>query len=77
MRYWLVACTDSGVKVWDLETKQIVNNLVPEVYDLIKSDKRIESPKALSATWSADGNTLYAGFSDGVIRVYNVIVENA
>lgn len=34
LRYWLVAATDEGVVVWDLETKGVVSRQIPEVYDL-------------------------------------------
>ena len=28
---------------------------------------------ALSLAWSADGQTLFAGYSDNIVRVYSVI----
>jgi guanine nucleotide-binding protein subunit beta-2-like 1 protein len=73
-RYWLVAATDAGIIVWDLETKRRINHIQPDVY-LPDSDRRIRSPKALSVAWSHDGEVLYAGFSDNKIRAYSVVSE--
>jgi len=64
-RYWLCAATASGVRIWDLESKETVVELVPE------SDKKTK-PEYLSVAWSADGSTLYCGCSDNTIRVYGV-----
>lgn len=65
-RYWLCAATDDSIKIWDLESKIVVDTLRPE---------ETESGKIPSCTclaWSADGSTLFAGFSDNIIRVYAV-----
>jgi guanine nucleotide-binding protein subunit beta-2-like 1 protein len=66
-RYWLCAATDECIKIWDLESKIIVDTLRPEPVD-----DNAKIPQAISLQWSADGSTLFAGYSDGIIRVYSV-----
>eukprot|EP00300_Choanocystis_sp_HF-7_P001716 c11379_g2_i1.p2 GENE.c11379_g2_i1~~c11379_g2_i1.p2 ORF type:complete len:327 (+),score=68.64 c11379_g2_i1:37-981(+) len=66
-RYWLCAATNEGIKIWDLESKKPVDELKPEL--LSEHDKL---PACLSLAWSADGNTLFAGYTDNVIRVWQV-----
>jgi len=70
-RYWLCAATQSSVKVWDLETKQLVSELKPELK--VTLSKKAIPPYAVSLAWSADGNTLFAGYTDGIIRVFKVV----
>jgi len=66
-RYWLCAGTDSGIKIWDLESKNVVASLDHNVQDFQPKAKK---PAALSLAWSADGTILYAGYSDNIIRVW-------
>ena len=56
------------IKVWDLESKNLVEGLRPEV----PGSARAEPPQCLSLAWSADGQTLFAGYSDNLIRVWQV-----
>nr|BAH56896.1 AT1G18080 [Arabidopsis thaliana] len=78
-RYWLCAATEHGIKIWDLESKSIVEDL--------KVDLKAEAEKAdnsgpaatkrkviycTSLNWSADGSTLFSGYTDGVIRVWGI-----
>merc|ERR1712196_42774 len=70
-RYWLCAGTDNGIRIWDLEGKGIVDELkldlpIPD----IKSKALPVS--CVSLAWSADGNTLFAGYTDSQIRVWQV-----
>jgi len=67
-RYWLCAAAGPTIKIWDLETKQIVDEL--------NTTQVTGKPEAecLSLAWSADGQTLFAGYSDNVIRVWQVSV---
>lgn len=65
-RYWLCAATEQGVRIWDLESKSVVQDLVaPEA----TKKKKIQ---CTSLAWSADGNTLFAGYNDNKIRVWKV-----
>lgn len=68
-RYWLCAASGSQVKIWDLEGKLIVDELTPAVHST--SSKAIQ-PECLSLAWSGDGQTLFAGYSDTLIRVWQV-----
>jgi len=62
-RYWLCAATQSSVRIWDLENKDVVAEIEPEA----KS-----KAECLSVAWSADGSTLYCGYTDNTIRVFGV-----
>eukprot|EP01004_Peranema_trichophorum_P005907 NODE_4747_length_1119_cov_229.626506_g4212_i0.p1 GENE.NODE_4747_length_1119_cov_229.626506_g4212_i0~~NODE_4747_length_1119_cov_229.626506_g4212_i0.p1 ORF type:complete len:320 (+),score=68.09 NODE_4747_length_1119_cov_229.626506_g4212_i0:83-1042(+) len=68
-RYWLCAGTESAIKIWDLESKSIVAELVPELPAL---SRKASKPECISLQWSADGTTLYSGYTDNTIRVWGV-----
>ena len=85
-RYWLCAATASCVKIFDLESKWVIfelkwssdshplliRSIVDELkpaYD-VREDAR--QPECVSIAWSADGQTLFAGFTDNVLRVWTV-----
>jgi guanine nucleotide-binding protein subunit beta-2-like 1 protein len=68
-RYWLCAATQSCIKIWDLESKGLVEELRPEFEHV---GKKSQPPYATCLAWSADGSTLYSGYTDGVIRVWQV-----
>ena len=61
--------TDLTIKVWDLESKNLVEDLRPEV----PGTARAEPPQCTSLAWSADGQTLFAGYTDNLIRVWQVV----
>ena len=65
-RYWLCAAAGSKIIIWDLESKQEVDTIIAE------SSKQGPLPEVLSLCWSADGSTLFAGYTDNVVRVYQV-----
>lgn len=67
-RYWLCAATSSNIKVWDLETKELVETLELPVESVTGSSM----PHCLSLCWSSDGTNLYSGYTDNVIRVWHV-----
>jgi guanine nucleotide-binding protein subunit beta-2-like 1 protein len=67
-RYWLCAATTQAIIVWDLESKVVVSEIkLPP-----PTGKKAIPTHCLSLCWSADGSTLFAGFTDNKIRVYNV-----
>ncbi|KAL6076594.1 Guanine nucleotide-binding protein subunit beta-2-like 1 [Balamuthia mandrillaris] len=78
-RYWLCAATTSGIKIWDLESKAPVADL--NKYTASSSffgeesaeSIKIKDPSCLSLAWSADGSTLFAGYTDNNIRVWETI----
>lgn len=68
-RYWLVAATTSCIKIWDLESKGMVDELRG---DFPVGGKNTQIPYCTSIAWSADGADLFAGYTDNRIRVYHV-----
>ena len=53
----------------DLEGKIVVDELRQEV---ISSSASGKAPECISLAWSADGQTLFAGYTDSLIRVWQV-----
>ncbi|XP_052010873.1 guanine nucleotide-binding protein subunit beta-2-like 1 [Xyrauchen texanus] len=70
-RYWLCAATGPSIKIWDLEGKIIVDELK---LDIITTNSKAEPPQCTSLAWSADGQTLFAGYTDNLIRVWQVTI---
>uniref|UniRef100_A0A8C1YFN2 Small ribosomal subunit protein RACK1 n=1 Tax=Cyprinus carpio TaxID=7962 RepID=A0A8C1YFN2_CYPCA len=70
-RYWLCAATGPSIKIWDLEGKIIVDELKQ---DIITTNSKAEPPQCTSLAWSADGQTLFAGYTDNLIRVWQVTI---
>ncbi|KAG1753036.1 guanine nucleotide binding protein beta subunit [Suillus lakei] len=68
-RYWLCAATASCVKIFDLESKSIVDELKPSFTDVGPNSRE---PECVSIAWSADGQTLFGGFTDNLVRVWTV-----
>ncbi|EIE27458.1 WD40 repeat-like protein [Coccomyxa subellipsoidea C-169] len=68
-RYWLCAATTNCIKIWDLESKSIVDELKPDFGEL---GKKAQVPYCVSLAWSADGATLYSGYTNGKIEVWGV-----
>jgi guanine nucleotide-binding protein subunit beta-2-like 1 protein len=69
VRYWLCAATASAIKIWDLESKVIVDELKLN----IQQSKKAIPIQCISLAWSQpDGQTLYAGYTDNSIRVWQV-----
>merc|ERR1711966_208358 len=70
-RYWLCAATDMGIRIWDLEGKGIVDELKLELPPADAKSKALPTA-CVSLAWSSDGNTLFAGYTDSHIRVWQV-----
>ncbi|KAH9622130.1 hypothetical protein KSS87_017966 [Heliosperma pusillum] len=78
-RYWLCAATETGIKIWDLESKTIVEDLK---LDLKTEADHLEGAASTTSknkiiyctclSWNADGTTLFSGYTDGVIRVWGL-----
>ncbi|WP_411016660.1 hypothetical protein, partial [Salmonella sp. s51944] len=69
-RYWLCAAAGPSIKIWDLENKTTVEDLKQDVFTA--GGKNEKQPTCLSLAWSSDGQTLFAGYSDSLIRVWQV-----
>ena len=50
--------------------RSIVDELKPAYTD-VREDAR--QPECVSIAWSADGQTLFAGFTDNLLRVWTVV----
>merc|ERR1711906_104496 len=70
-RYWLCAGTDTGIRIWDLEGKGIVDELKLELPVRDPKSKALPT-SCISLAWSSDGNTLFAGYTDNLIRAWQV-----
>jgi guanine nucleotide-binding protein subunit beta-2-like 1 protein len=70
-RYWLCAATQTSIIIWDLETKKVEAHIKSSQPDFQLQNEKVH-PAAISLAWSADGNTLYAGYTDNVVRVFEV-----
>ncbi|KAG8417492.1 cross-pathway control WD-repeat protein cpc2 [Metarhizium acridum] len=69
-RYWLCAATASSIIVFDLEKKSKVDELKPEFTAV---GKKSREPECVSLAWSGDGQTLFAGYTDNIIRAWGVM----
>jgi len=74
-RYWLCAATENCIKIWDLESKNVVDELRPEFLQQTGKRGRAMEPSCISLAWSADGQTLFSGYTDNMIRVWQVSVQ--
>lgn len=67
-RYWLCAATTQSIKIWDLESKRMVDELRVEASAIVGK----QAPYCTCLAWSIDGNDLFAGYTDSKIRVFHV-----
>lgn len=88
-RYWLCAATASCIKIFDLESKcvglcshnpavmlilrEILRSIVDELKPERSDNSKVKEPVCVSIAWSADGQTLFGGFTDELVRVWSVI----
>lgn len=67
-RYWLCAATGTAIKVWDLESKNVIAEIRPH------SDARVSKKavpiQCVSICWNADGNILFSGHTNGLIHAW-------
>jgi len=75
VHYWVCAATDTGVRIWDLENKELLALLHPG-RDCSSDPFRPllqETPWCVSLAWSADGKHLFTGSTDGKVYVHEVV----
>ncbi|NWR94859.1 RACK1 kinase, partial [Furnarius figulus] len=75
-RYWLCAATGPSRGGWDLEGKIIVDELKQEV---ISTSSKAGGPQCTSLAWPPDPpplspQTLFAGYTDNLVRVWQVTI---
>jgi guanine nucleotide-binding protein subunit beta-2-like 1 protein len=68
-RYWLCAATNSAIRIWDLENKSLVADLTKHEPDF---NAKVREPHVVSLAWNHDGTVLFAGYTDNLIRVWEV-----
>ncbi|CAK8572402.1 unnamed protein product [Lathyrus sativus] len=73
-RYWVCAATESSIMIWDLESETVVDDLkINDLKPEAESTTTAGTDKVIHCTclnWSADGTTLFSGYTDGVVRVW-------
>ncbi|KAG5474522.1 hypothetical protein LSCM1_03310 [Leishmania martiniquensis] len=62
-RFWMCVATEKSLSVYDLESKAVIAELTPD---------GAKPSECISIAWSADGNTLYSGHKDNLIRVWSI-----
>lgn len=55
--------------VSNLSFRSIVDELKPDFLDV---GEKSREPECVSIAWSADGQTLFGGFTDNLVRVWTV-----
>jgi guanine nucleotide-binding protein subunit beta-2-like 1 protein len=78
VRQWAAAGCDNGVHIFDLQTEseEAMARLVVERPKKKKESKlRSDGYACTAVAWSSSGRKLYAAFTDNVIRVYDVNIE--
>jgi len=74
--FWLVIGTENGIKVYDLPNKAFIDRY--EADKKLDGKDRTDAPiGCTSLVWSKNQSHLYAGFTDGYIRVLGVVPQNA
>lgn len=74
-RYWVCAATESSIMIWDLESQTIVEDLKIDLNTEADNNTTTAGGSSTdkviyctSLNWSADGTTLFSGYTDGVVR---------
>ncbi|KAK7269404.1 hypothetical protein RIF29_22130 [Crotalaria pallida] len=76
-RDWVSVGTEESVMIWDLERESVIHELKTE-----EAEERVFNPYeedgiiyCTSLSWSNDGSTLFCGYTDGVVRVWEIIED--
>lgn len=72
--FWLVIGCEDGIRIYDLPNKTFIDRY--QVPPPAKKDKESKSETQIGCTslvWSKNQQHLYAGFTDGMIRVLAVV----
>mmetsp|Transcript_17612 Transcript_17612/g.42721 ORF Transcript_17612/g.42721 Transcript_17612/m.42721 type:complete len:316 (+) Transcript_17612:16-963(+) len=68
-RYWLCASTPNEIKIWDLESKEMIDELRVQGNQNPSSKKDLT---CLAMSWTLDGSSLLTGYSDGNLRLWSL-----
>lgn len=69
--FWLMIGTEEGFRVYDLPHKQFIDSYTANELD--KKKRTTAKIGCTSMVWSKNQQYLYAGFTDGFIRVFAVV----
>ncbi|OIR58906.1 MAG: guanine nucleotide-binding protein (G protein) subunit beta [Amphiamblys sp. WSBS2006] len=71
IQHWFCAASASAITVWDIETKSIVEKICTQAVaeELVKSECK-------AIAWSADGTTLFGGYTNGAVCVWEVVGDS-
>lgn len=77
VRQWAAAACDNGVHIFDLhsDSEEAMAKLVVEKQKKKESKVRSEGYSCTAVAWSSTGRKLYAAFTDNIIRVYDVNID--
>lgn len=67
-RYWLCAGTSKGIKIWDLESKTIIEKFKTTISDPANLKKQTI---CTAINWTIDGNLFLSGFVDGQLKIWS------
>lgn len=68
-RFWLCAGTASSIKIIDLASKQSIGSC-DESDEEFQAVPGVPKAECTSLAWSPNGSTLFAGYTDALIRVW-------
>jgi guanine nucleotide-binding protein subunit beta-2-like 1 protein len=75
---WIVAGTDQGIKIWDFSNEKAGTKPFATLEPIQEKSEKVTKkslPSCTSVAWNSSGKKLFAGFTDGLIRVYHVQTE--
>lgn len=72
-KYWLVLGTETGIRVWDLPSKEFVVDIKATPIEPVQGKSKGKPIGCTSLAWNKSGNLLFAGFTDNYIRVYKIV----
>lgn len=75
---WVAVGTENNVKIWDLMStslKPLETLEAPALETKEGKQSKKKAPQCTSITWNAVGKKLFAGYTDGSIRVWHVKAE--
>ena len=67
-KYWLCAGTSKGIKVWDLESKTIIERLKIVIPNIRNYKNEII---CTAMNWTIDGSLFLSGFVDGELKIWS------
>lgn len=69
--YWIAISTTKEIILYDLESKSVVTSNTPVFVKKSEKSKAM-TPVCKCLCWSMDGTKLYTGYTDNIIRVWEV-----